>query len=342
MGKKASKAPKPPDPKQVASAQTAANIGTALAEGAINRVNQVTPDGSLSYAQSGTTGWRDPLTGKVYEIPNYTATTALSPGQQKIKDATDAAELNLATAANAMSGKLDREPFKVDEEAEARLFGLGARRLAPRLEEARRKAETEAANRGLRLGSDAYDRLMRQVGESENDAWNELALTGRAQAYAEADADYNRDLNRISALLSGSQVSPPNFVNTPQSGVANADYAGLVNASYQQRFAAWQQQQQNQNNLLGGLFGIGAALAGNPSLQLSDRRLKENIERIGKTIDGQNIYSYRYKGDSRPQLGLIAQEVELKRPSAIVKLPGGIKAVDYRKALHLGEHSRAE
>src|SRR4029079_12132250 len=95
MGKKSSKAPKPPDPKQVAAAQAAANIGAALAEGAVNRVDQVTPDGSLTYTQSGAASWRDPLTGKVYEIPRYTATTALSPGQQKIKDETDAAELNL-------------------------------------------------------------------------------------------------------------------------------------------------------------------------------------------------------------------------------------------------------
>jgi hypothetical protein len=177
---------------------------------------------------------------------------------------------------------------------------------------------------------------MRQVGESENDAWNELALRGRAQAYGEADADYNRDLNRITALLSGSQVSPPNFVSTPQSGVAGTDYAGLVNANYQQEIAAWQQREQNRNDLLGGLFGIGAAFAGNPALKFSDRRLKENVEKIGETMDGQNIYSYSYRGDQRLQLGLMAHEVERKRPSAILRFPGGLKAVDYRKALRLG------
>ena len=56
MGK--SKAPKPPDPVRTAAAQTATNIGTALAEGALNRVNQVTPDGALTYVRSGTTPWR--------------------------------------------------------------------------------------------------------------------------------------------------------------------------------------------------------------------------------------------------------------------------------------------
>lgn len=335
MGKKSSSAPKAPDPKQTAAAQTSANIGTALAEGILNRVNQVTPDGALTYSQSGTTAWTDPLTGKTYRIPNYTATTSLSPQQQQTKAQSDAAEFNLASAANALSGQIDTRPFTADDAVEARLFDLGSKRLAPRLEAARRLAETDAANRGLRLGSDAYDRLMRQVGESETDAYNQLALTGREQARREAVDDYNLPLNRIIALLSGAQVNPPNFVNTPQSHVANTDYAGLVNANYQQKLAAWQQQ--SQNDLLGGLFGVGAALVGNPSLTLSDERLKENVEKVGETIDGQNIYSYRYKGDKQPQLGLMAQEVERKRPRAVVTLPCGVKAVDYRRALRLGE-----
>jgi hypothetical protein len=339
MGKKSSKAPKPPDPRQTAAAQTSANIGTALAEGAMNRVNQVTPDGSLTYAQSGTTAWTDPLTGKVYQIPNYTATTALSPEQQKTKAQSDAAEFNLARAANLMSGAIDAQPFKVDDAVEARLFDLGAKRLAPRLDEARRKAETDAANRGLRLGSAAYDRLMRGVSESENDAFNQLALTGRQQAWREARDEYDLPLNRIMALLSGAQVQPPNFVSTPQSNVANTDYAGLVNTNYQQKFAEWQQQQQNQNDLLGGLFSIGAAFAGNPALKFSDRRLKDDVRKVGKTDDGLNIYSYCYKGDKRLQLGLLAHEVESKRPGAVVDM-GGFKAVDYSKALRLGEQAQ--
>ena len=229
MGK--SKAPKPPDPVKTAAAQTASNIGTALAEGAVNRVNQVTPDGALTYAQTGTTPWRDPLSGRIYDIPSYTATTALSGAQQRIKDQEDAASLNLASLAAGQSsrlqGLLDR-PLELSNEAvESRLVDLGARRLEPRLAEARRRAETEAANRGLRLGSTAYDRLMRGVGENENDAWTQLLLTGRGQALNELLTERNQPLNEISALLSGSSVAQPNFVNTPQSSVANTDYAGL-------------------------------------------------------------------------------------------------------------------
>lgn len=105
MGKQ--KAPSPPDPQKTASAQTATNIGTAIANQTLGNVNQVTPDGSLTYSQTGTTKWTDPLNGKVYDLPNYTATQTLSAQQQAIKAQTDAAEKNLATLANTQSGKLN-------------------------------------------------------------------------------------------------------------------------------------------------------------------------------------------------------------------------------------------
>jgi Chaperone of endosialidase len=336
MGKKSSKAPKPPDPKAVASAQTSSNIGTALAEGIMNRVNQVTPDGSLTYAQSGATAWTDPLTGKVYQIPNYTATTALSPEQQKTKAEAGAAEFNLSRAANAMSGAINAGPFKVDDAVEARLFDLGRKRLTPRLDEARRKAETDAANRGLRLGSAAYDRLMRGVSEAENDAFNQLALTGRDQAYREARDEYDLPLNRIIALLSGSQVSRPNFVSTPQSGVANTDYANGVWNKFNADMAAYQQKQQEQQSMLGGLF-TAAALP----FAYSDERLKSDIKKVSETPDQIGIYRYRYKGDGPLRLGLIAQDVQKRKPEAVTEDAAGYKMVNYRKALRLGEHARS-
>jgi hypothetical protein len=76
------------------------------------------------------------------------------------------------------------------------------------------------------------------------------------------------------------------------------------------------------------LLGFGTAIAGLP---WSDRRLKENVERVGETYDGQPIYSYNYKGDQTPQIGLMAQEVEKHHPDA-VGLAGGFKTVDYKRA----------
>jgi len=64
----------------------------------------------------------------------------------------------------------------------------------------------------------------------------------------------------------------------------------------------------------------------------SDERLKENIEPVGKTFDGQNIYKYNYKGEPKTQIGLIAQEVEHHAPDAVSKTPEGIRMVDYDTA----------
>jgi hypothetical protein len=63
----------------------------------------------------------------------------------------------------------------------------------------------------------------------------------------------------------------------------------------------------------------------------SDERLKENVEQVGKTNDGQNIYRYNYKGDPRSQIGLIAQEVAQEHPEAVGQRDGYL-TVDYRDA----------
>jgi hypothetical protein len=68
-----------------------------------------------------------------------------------------------------------------------------------------------------------------------------------------------------------------------------------------------------------------------PTGFFSDRRLKEDAEPVGKTFDGQTIYRYKYKGDGRTQIGLMADEVQRKHPEA-VGLAGGYKTVDYHEA----------
>ena len=65
---------------------------------------------------------------------------------------------------------------------------------------------------------------------------------------------------------------------------------------------------------------------------MSDERLKEGIAPVGKLNDGQTVYSYRYKGDPRTQIGLLAQEVERVHPDAVARHPSGLRMVDYRRA----------
>jgi hypothetical protein len=110
------RAPTPPNPTETASAQTGTNIGTAIANTAMGQVNQVTPDGSLNYSQSGSQVYTDPSTGRSYNIPQYTATTTLSPAAQAIRDQNNSASLNLATLAANQSGRADQllsQPFNM-------------------------------------------------------------------------------------------------------------------------------------------------------------------------------------------------------------------------------------
>lgn len=83
--------------------------------------------------------------------------------------------------------------------------------------------------------------------------------------------------------------------------------------------------------LMGALGTIGGAaikVAG-PALMASDKRLKTDIKKVGKTNKGLPIYTYKYKGDDTTQMGVMAQDVEKKTPKAVSEV-GGFKAVDYK------------
>ena len=82
-------------------------------------------------------------------------------------------------------------------------------------------------------------------------------------------------------------------------------------------------------NVLGQVIGAGTAAAG--LFGMSDRRVKENIQSIGKLHNGMTIYRFNFKGDPKTQIGLMAQDVKKDHPEA-VKLINGILHVDHKKA----------
>jgi Chaperone of endosialidase len=167
--------------------------------------------------------------------------------------------------------------------------------------------------------------------------------TARQQYLTEAYAARNQPVNEISALLSGSQVQQPQFMETPRNQIPTTDFAGIANQNMQQQLAIWQQQNQNQNQLIGGVLGaagnIGRGLLSGGFL--SDERAKENIHRIGTVFAAEDrpveeptsrkklpIYEYSYKGDQSGQrhIGPMAQDVEKINPNA-VRTIGGLKHV---------------
>jgi hypothetical protein len=115
-----------------------------------------------------------------------------------------------------------------------------------------------------------------------------------------------------------------NLVN--QGNAAYGTQAGIGNANAQADLAGLTQSQ----NIIGGGLGLAGGLMG----FLSDERAKDDIEPVGELFDGQKVYRYRYKGDDRHTIGLIAQEVEEARPSAVIHDFAGtkLKGVNYRRA----------
>jgi len=60
---------------------------------------------------------------------------------------------------------------------------------------------------------------------------------------------------------------------------------------------------------------------------MSDARMKENIEFDG-TWNGHNVYTYNFKGSNTRSRGVMAQEIEITRPDAVMEIEG-IKHVNY-------------
>jgi hypothetical protein len=129
--------------------------------------------------------------------------------------------------------------------------------------------------------------------------------------------------------IAGVNAGLGNQLNTSYQTQGNAAYgtqAGIGNAQAQADLAGLTQS----GNIIGaGLGALGAGLG-----FLSDERAKDDIEKVGELFDGTNVYRYRYKGDSRHQIGLIAQEVEESTPSAVIHNFAGTKfrGVNYKEA----------
>lgn len=332
MGKP--KAPTPPDPRETSAASTSTNVGTAIANAWLGNINEIGPDGSTRVDQTGSKSWFDPYTGKTYEVPTFTRTTELSPEQQAIKAQQDAASLNLATLGNDLSGTLGQQltgNFSIDtDDVEARLFDLGSKRLDPAFARQEQDLRTVLANKGIREGTAAWNSEMERLQQGRNDAYNQLLLSGRGQAVQEQLTEDNQRINQISALLSGGQVSQPNFMGASMPTIATTDVAGIINQDYQNRLAAWQQKQAGIGGLISGLGSFGGALIG-----LSDERAKKDVEKRGE-IDGMGIYDFHYKGEPEgapKHTGLMAQEVAETKPEAVLDTPSGLMAVNYTEAL---------
>lgn len=316
-----------------AQAQSGMNRDTAQTQQITNMTDQITPDGSLKYSRTGEESFVD-SSGRTVTIPRFTATQSLSPQQQAIYDINKSTEKNIAQIGNDQSNRIGGilgSPVNINNDAvESRLMELGTRRLNPQFARDEEALKTSLVNRGIQEGSAAWNAELGRFGEQKNDALTKLLLSGRGQAVQEALTERNQPINEITAILNGSQVSQPNFINTPNASVAGVDYSGLVRDDYNARMQAWKAKSDANNAMMGGLFGL-AGTVGSAGIKYSDRRLKSNIMQVGQLANGLNVYRYTIFG--RTETGLMADEVRALRPDAVQRQSNGFDMVDYSKAV---------
>jgi hypothetical protein len=329
MGKSSPAAPPAPDYAGAATATAAGNLDAARAQTSANRVNQVTPYGSLTYTQNPGYG---PDGG-------WTATQSLAPAQQQLLDQQNKTSLGLAGLADQGLGYVGDALRNNITEADlpANMVNAGQTgqdalmaRYQPQIDQSHKALEAQLANQGITLGSEAYDNAMRVQNQSENDLRSQAALNGikvgqdaQNQQLSLKTALQNQPLNMLNAVRTGSQVTNPTFTSVPQQGqTSGPDMLGAATAQNGYNMGLYNSQV-GQNNATTGAIG---SLAGAGIGLFSDIRLKSNIKRIGTHHTGIGIYSYIKFG--KPEIGVLAQELETVMPHAVATHSSGFKMID--------------
>jgi hypothetical protein len=331
--------PKPPDPYDTAAAQTGGNISTAIANAWMGNTNTTGPDGKITYDKIGTEKVWDPNMngegkGGFRDIPRFGKTESLSPQNQKIYNQTQGTKLNLAETANDRSAFLQdylKKPSQYDPSNHMKWsMGLYDQINNPMQKRQDQALRARMAAQGLDAGTVAYGNEMQSFGAANKDARSKFALDSFGQGQDNFFQNRNQPLNEIIGLMSGSQIQRQPQISSNQPTIPTTDTAGLVMQDYQNRLGRSQMIGQNVGGVIAGLPGLAGMFG------LSDRRAKTDIKKVGKTGDGQNIYAYRYKGEAKAaplHMGLMAQEVEKRKPEAVMTGPDGLKRVHYGMAL---------
>jgi len=207
----------------------------------------------------------------------------------------------------------------------------------------------------------AQAELVRQQNLATGQTLANVLQGGYGQALGQFNADQNRSLqtgSTLGTLGTGAQTAGLQGAQAQLgAGAQQQAVQQAQDVANQQQFQAAQaypfQTTQYLGNLLLGIGGQsgGTSLTNAPGPNVgsqilgglttlasipwgSDERLKENMEPVGETYDGQKIYKFNYKNDGHTMLGLSAQEVEKNHPDAVHKDGEGMRMVDYEKAVN--------
>lgn len=264
-------APPAPDYTAAAQATAAGNIDAARVATAANRVNQVTPYGNLTYKQTGTDS---------YGNPTWTATQELSPAQQEIADKQANLSSGLLTTAQSgldYAGNVISKPGVDTSKLPSTGFDPGQsyqdailKRLSPQLDRENQSFEQDMANKGIGVGTAAYNNAKTLLAQNQNDRLTSATvqgvntgLTANQQGFNQAAYNQMQPINVINALRTGSQVSTPNYVNPAlQSTTQGPDLLAATTNKYNAQLGATNAANANTANFVSGLMNLGGSIYG--------------------------------------------------------------------------------
>jgi hypothetical protein len=223
--------------------------------------------------------------------------TALGTAQQQQGVDLSAAQANRAALQNAST----------------QMLGIGQTQFGQDL---------SAANENLGIGQQGFQQGM-QTGQQMAGLGQTIQGSGASQASGLAGLGTGAQ----SEALQGAQAEMA--AGQQQQQTQQAGLSALYNQFLMQQSYPFQVDQFLANIAEGtGSLSGQTTTTTTPGSLFSDERLKEGKRLVGFTFDKQPIYVYRYKGDSTPHMGLMAQEVEKTHPGAVGDY-GGLKTVNY-------------
>lgn len=353
MGKP--RAPAPPDPVQLANAQSGANTATAREQQRLNMVNSTGPSGTVNYVAdpSAPGGYRQVTTlnageQQAYDQQNNIYNQALQTAGDQIGRVNTALGQGLNTEGLPDLQGYDGSNFDRSRYEDA-VYQAQTRQLDPRWARAESSQDARLAAQGLGANSDATRNLRQDFARDRNDAYSQAAnsaiqqggaeqsraiqqaLAGstfnnqaRTQGLQERAYVQNQPLQQLQALLGTGQVGTPTGVQYTPTAVGQTDVLGANALSLNQQNQNYQTRSTQQAGLMNGLFSLGRS-----AIQASDRRLKRDIVRVGTMENGLPVYEYRYVWGRKRHVGVMAQDVLAAGIEAVKRHWSGFLMVDY-------------
>lgn len=185
--------------------------------------------------------------------------------------------------------------------------------------------QTRGQDAALMAGENAANNQLNQQQVQNAFANANLTNASRLQGLNELAQLRQMPLNELMAMLSGTQVNSPQFQPVTATNIQPAPLFDAAKAQADAAQQAFNTASGTYNSMIGAVGSIGGGFAGNP--KVSDRRLKSRIARVGTTPGGVPLYEYDIGG--RRERGVMAQDMLILRPSAVLMGADGYLMVDY-------------